>query len=169
MFAPFHKFLHVVPGRKKRPKLMSLERTIWLSGLLLRDKKLLFGSVPIHCPWLWKIVKEAKEFWRVLLYADAMTGSGIWQMTPMNRLLTTQPIMTGGGKNTKKSLGLAVYHRRIARRWCTNQYPTPVCYNKVVGKYFTLMGTNMSDGIMKFSSTWCLQPDLQSDVHETRH
>lgn len=54
--------------KKKRPKLMSLGRTICLSGLLLRDKKLLFASVPMQCPWLWRMWRwmkgGAKDFWR---------------------------------------------------------------------------------------------------------
>ena len=73
-------------ARKKRPKLMSLGRTICLSGLLLRDKKLVFASVPIACPWLWKKRRQmkggAEDFWRIPLYADAMnrTSSGRWNL-----------------------------------------------------------------------------------------
>lgn len=75
---------------KKRPKLMSLGRTICLSGLLLRDKKLLFASVPFQCPWLWRMWRwmkgGAKDFWRVLLYADVMAGLAFGRWNPQTAL-----------------------------------------------------------------------------------
>lgn len=107
MFALFLKFLHVVPGRKKkRPKLMSLGRTICLSGLLLRDKKLLFASVPFQCPWLWRMWRwmkgGAKDFWRVLLYADVMAGLAFGRWNPANCPLRYHTVMKGEGEKKKK-------------------------------------------------------------------
>lgn len=63
-------------ARRKRPKLMSLGRTICLSGLLLRDKTLLFASLPIHCPRLWKKWQRMKR--RGQGFSDVSYCTPLW-------------------------------------------------------------------------------------------